>query len=181
MPHPDRPGLFMYKVYGYYDDISPEEFLNTQLDIAYRKQWDDTVIKLDVIESNRETSQDVIYWEMKWPTMFSNRDYLFARRHLIDREKGTIVIINKAVSRPSVPDKSGIHRVKEYWSVMQVNAVNGLSENGVEFGLTYFDNPGVSLPQWMQNWAAMTAIPDFLDKQRNATRKRKKKGSSSKS
>ncbi|OXA43375.1 stAR-related lipid transfer protein 7, mitochondrial isoform X2 [Folsomia candida] len=179
MPHPDRPGLFMYKVYGYYDDISAEDFLNTQLDIEYRKGWDDTVLKLNVVESSPEISQDVIYWEMKWPTMFSNRDYLFARRHLVDRQKKTIVIISKAVPHPAVPDKKGVHRVKEYWSVMQVNAVNGLSEPGVEFGLTYFDNPGVSLPQWMQNWASMTAIPEFLDKQRNAARAKKNKSKKS--
>jgi len=140
-------------VYGYYDDISPEEFLDTQLDIDYRKKWDDTVLKLEIIESDKKNSQDFIYWEMKWPTMFSNRDYLFARRHLVDKDQQSMVILSKfvdvklfiavlrlhrflitenlcyrSVPHHSVPERKGIHRVKEYWSVMQVKAVKGFSE-----------------------------------------------------
>jgi len=45
---------------------------------------------------------------------------------------------------------------------------------GVEFGLTYYDNPGLSLPGWLTNWAAMTAIPEYLNKVRNAARARRK-------
>lgn len=92
-------GLFaILVVYGYYNDISAEDFLNTQLDVEYRKKWDDTVLKLELVESNKEIDQDVIYWEMKWPTMFSNRDYLFARRHYVDKPSKTIVIISKFVN-----------------------------------------------------------------------------------
>ena len=40
----------------------------------------------------------------------------------------------------------------------------------MEFGLTYFDNPGLSLPTWLSNWAAMAGIPDFLNKVRAAAR-----------
>jgi len=168
----------MYKVYGFYDDISAEDFLSIQLDIDYRKEWDDTVLKLEAVETNEDINQEIIYWALKWPTMFSNRDYLFARRHLVDHQKQGVILISKAVSHPSYPDRKGLHRVKEYWSVMQINSTKGLSDPGVEFGLTYFDNPGVALPQWMTNWAAMTAIPEFLDKQRNAARARKKSGKS---
>jgi len=69
--------------------------LNTQLDIDYRRKWDDTVLKLEIVESSKEDNLDVIYWEMKWPTMFSNRDYLFARRYLVDKEQRSMVIMSK--------------------------------------------------------------------------------------
>jgi hypothetical protein len=89
-------GFFLvFAVYGYYDDISAENFLNTQLDVAYRRKWDETALKLEVIESDKDINQDILYWEMKWPTMFSNRDYVFARRHLVDKATNTIVIISK--------------------------------------------------------------------------------------
>ncbi len=177
-PHPDHNGLYVYKVYGYYDDISAEDFLAAQLDIEYRKQWDDTALQLKVVETDKESNSEVIYWEMKWPKMFSNRDYLFVRRHKVDKESNDMIIISRAMTHPSVPEKKGVHRVKEYWSVMHIRAPRGLSQPGVEFGLTYFDNPGVSLPQWLTNWAAMSGIPDFLNKQRNAARAKRAQGSS---
>jgi hypothetical protein len=34
----------------------------------------------------------------------------------------------RAVPHISAPERKGVHRVKEYWSVMQVQAVKGLSE-----------------------------------------------------
>jgi hypothetical protein len=86
-PHPDFEGLYTYKVYGYYDDISPEDFLTTQLDLEYRKKWDNLVLQLRIIDKDEGTSSEVVYWEMKWPKMFSNRDYCFVRRHLVDKQK----------------------------------------------------------------------------------------------
>jgi len=171
-PQPDKPGYFIYKVYGYYDDISANDFLSTQLDLEYRKEWDNNVLQLDIIESDHKQNLDIIYWEMKWPRMFSNRDYSFARRHMTDENTGTMVIISKAIVHHKVPERSGTVRVKEYWSVMQIKAVKGLDKPGVEFGLTYFDNPGVSLPGWLTNWATMAGIPDFLNKVRIAARAR---------
>lgn len=172
-PHPDFPGLYIYKVYGYYSDISAQDFLDVQLDMDYRKEWDDTALELKVVEQDKNLQSEIIYWEMKWPKMFTNRDYLFLRRHKVCNERKDIVIMSKAVTHPEVPDKKGVHRVKEYWSVMHIRAIKSLNQPGVEFGLTYFDNPGLSLPQWLTTWAAMTGIPQFLDKQRNAARVKK--------
>ncbi|CAL8138792.1 unnamed protein product [Orchesella dallaii] len=175
-PHPDLPGLFIYKVYGYYDDISAEDFLDVQLDIEYRKKWDDTALQLEIVEKDAVSMSEVIYWEMRWPRMFSNRDYLFTRRHVVEKAKDNMVIMSRAMTHPNVPERKGVHRVTEYWSVMQIRGPRGLSQPGVEFGLTYFDNPGLSLPTWLTNWAAMTGIPDFLEKQRHAARVRRHLG-----
>lgn len=35
--------------------------------------------------------------------------------------------------------------------------------------LTYFDNPGVSIPSAITSWVAMNGMPDFLEKLRTAT------------
>jgi len=173
-PHETNEGLYKYKVYGYYNDITPTDFLATQLDLTYRKKWDSHVLNLEIVEQNVKSGIDIVHWEMEWPKLFANRDYCFARRHIVNEKEGTIVIMNKAIAHHRVPEKNGTVRVKEYYSVMQIKAVKGLNEPGVEFGLTYYDNPGLALPAWLLNWAAMTAIPDFLNQVRNAARIRRK-------
>jgi hypothetical protein len=78
--------------------------------------------------------------------------------------------MSKAIKHPDCPEAKGIVRVKEYWSIMHIKAVKGMDDKGVEFGLTYFDNPGLSLPTWLTNWAAIAGIPEFLNKVRQAAR-----------
>lgn len=68
--HPS--GCFEYKVYGSYDDVFADDFVNVQIDINYRRQWDNTAIILDVIEKDPhpESNSDIVYWEMLWPVSF---------------------------------------------------------------------------------------------------------------
>lgn len=69
----DCNGLYSYKVYGSFDDVSAEDFLNVQLDIDYRKKWDDTAKQLEIIDTDPSSAEssnscsDIIYWEMVWP------------------------------------------------------------------------------------------------------------------
>lgn len=41
---------------------------------------------------------------------------------------------------------------------------NSLKTPGVEYVLTYFDNPGVVLPQSVTSWVAQKQMPEFLHK-----------------
>lgn len=52
-----------------YPDVSAEDFLFVQMDIDYRKEWDNTAVSLDVIESDvaQGSNSQVMYWEMLWP------------------------------------------------------------------------------------------------------------------
>lgn len=63
-------GCYEYKVYGSYDDVTAMDFLNVQVDTDYRRKWDTTAVKLEVIESEEDTNSDVIYWEMLWPVSY---------------------------------------------------------------------------------------------------------------
>jgi hypothetical protein len=60
--------------------------------------------------------------------MFSNRDYVFNRRYLINQEKNIIVIINKGTEHASVPEEPQNHRVKDYWSFMVIKAFTSVDE-----------------------------------------------------
>lgn len=70
---PGSGGLFAYKVYGSFSDVTAEDFLQVQIDVNYRKQWDPTAQELQIIESDPKSelsinhSTDVIHWEMIWP------------------------------------------------------------------------------------------------------------------
>lgn len=59
-----------------YDDITAEDFLFVQTDINYRREWDNTAVQLDIVDNDQEDDQQVIYWEMLWPRLFANRDYV---------------------------------------------------------------------------------------------------------
>ncbi|XP_049811669.1 stAR-related lipid transfer protein 7, mitochondrial isoform X2 [Schistocerca nitens] len=157
-------------VYGKYSDVSAQAFLQAQIDTDYRKEWDNTAVTLKIIDSEPTSNSDVIYWEMQWPKLFSNRDYVFNRRYMICVEKNVIIIVNKCVEHPGCPEKPENHRVKEYWSYMVIKPFTHFNEPGIEFVLTYFDNPGVSIPSALSAWVAITGLPDFLSRLRAAAR-----------
>lgn len=74
----------------------------------------------------------------------------------MDKESRVCVISSTAASHPSVPAFKSMHRVTQYWSFMVVRPFSDFNKAGVEFVLTYFDNPGLSIPSSVSTWVAMT-------------------------
>lgn len=167
--HKEHQGLYMYKVYGRFEEVNAQDFLHVQIDTSYRLKWDKTVADIHVVDSDPSTNSDVIYWEVKWPHMFANRDYVFKRRFAVYLNKKLMIIVNKNTEHPSVPPKSDAQRVNEYWSYMVIRPLTEFSEPGIEFVLTYFDDPGLSMPSYLAGWIAMSALPDFLLRLREAS------------
>ncbi|XP_020287537.1 stAR-related lipid transfer protein 7, mitochondrial-like isoform X2 [Pseudomyrmex gracilis] len=173
---PDSGGLFAYKVYGSFSDVTADDFLQVQIDVDYRKQWDPTAQELQIIEtdpnseSSVDHSTDIIHWEMIWPKLFSNRDYVYQRRWVVDKEKGLIIIVSRVTEHPDVPERRGIYRVRTYWSYMVIKPYTNFHEPGIEFGLTYFDDPGVAVPSAVTAWVALRGLPDFLIRMRQASK-----------
>ncbi|KAB0800701.1 hypothetical protein PPYR_06440 [Photinus pyralis] len=168
----DDSGNYEYKVYGSFDDVSGEDFLNVQIDTEYRKRWDNTAVVLEVVEKDPTplSNSDVIYWELLWPKLFVNRDYVFNRRFMIDKDSKTIVLVSRGTEHPACPIKPDKYRVDTYWSYMVIKPFTELDKPGVEFSLTYFDDPGVNVPSTVTTWVAMRAMPDYLTRLRVATR-----------
>ncbi|CAL1674249.1 unnamed protein product [Lasius platythorax] len=173
---PDSGGLFAYKVYGSFSDVTADDFLQVQIDVDYRKQWDPTAQELQIIETDPKSelsinhSTDIIHWEMIWPKLFSNRDYVYQRRWIVDREKGLVIIVSRVTEHPDVPERRGTYRVKTYWSYMVIKPYTEFHEPGIEFGLTYFDDPGVAVPSAVTAWVALRGLPDFLVRMRQASK-----------
>ncbi|XP_056647868.1 stAR-related lipid transfer protein 7, mitochondrial isoform X1 [Diorhabda sublineata] len=169
--HPSGSGQYEYKMFGTYNDVSAEDFLNVQIDIDYRRSWDTSAVVLEHGETDESSNSDIIYWELLWPRLFVNRDYVFNRRYLIDEESKYIFILNKSTEYPKFPKYPDKYRIDDYWSCMVIRPHDGdMKKPGIEFTLTYYDNPGVSIPSSVTTWVAMRAMPDFLDKLREATK-----------
>lgn len=185
--HPEHPGLFAYKMYGKFDDVSAKEFLEVQMDVSsFRMSWDISTAQCNVIleeqgisplsgngdnlgQASIDTNQ-IYYWEVNWPRFFSNRDYVCARRASVfdDEKDKAIVVYTRSTEHPSCPEKPKNFRVKDYWSVMVIKPFTNLNENGIEFSLTAFENPGLSLPSSITTWVAIRGMPEFMENLRKA-------------
>ncbi|XP_049704110.2 stAR-related lipid transfer protein 7, mitochondrial isoform X2 [Helicoverpa armigera] len=217
-------GLYAYKVYGRYPDVRASDFAAVQVDGAYRTVWDAAVAALAVVErrANGLPDQAVLHWEVLWPRLFANRDYVYIRRHKEfdvatkslphkdglfratvceartdpiyaerpsvhskakrkameayerDREGSTsdnkvYVIMSRSCEHPKVPETKHAIRVSEYWSHMVVKTLNGHDKLGMEFVLTYYDEPAVGgMPSTVAAWATGRAAPAYLQRMRRA-------------
>jgi len=164
--HEHLPGLYRYKLYGNFQDVTVWEFLAVQLDLTkFRLSWDSNTV--DCRQVAEEDQGLVYYWQVAWPTFFSNRDYCCLRRHQATRQ-GDAVVSTKATSHPACPKPRGTWRVEDYCSFMAIRATNGADHPGVEFSLTMFEDPGCQLPESITSWVAMRALPDFITNMRLA-------------
>lgn len=85
-----------------------------------------------------------------------------------------IVFKNIGTKHPSCPIKSDKYRIEDYYSYMVIKPYTDLDKPGIEFGLTYYDNPGVSIPDAITSWVAMKAMPEFLKRLREASKEYRK-------
>lgn len=106
---------------------------------------------------------------MLWPKLFSNRDYVFARKCFIDRKRNLILICCKSVDHPKCPVNPHLQRVSDYWSFMVIKPTTDFKEKGFEFSLTYFDNPGIKIPKYITNYVSQRQLPEFINQLYNAT------------
>lgn len=85
-------------------------------------------------------------------------------------EEKVLFLCNKGTVHPDVPTKKDKYRITDYYSCMVIRPTKSMDEPGIEFSLTYFDNPGVNIPSAVTSWVAMAAMPDFLAKLRIAAK-----------
>lgn len=183
--HHKHKGLYAYKMYGRFDDVTAQEFLEIQMDLSeFRLKWDISTAQCHIINQSVEelSSADelsftsdwsqVYYWEVNWPRFFSNRDYVCARRAVIidddDPKDKRIVVYSKSTDHSSYREKSKTVRVEDYVSVLTIRPFESFDRPGIEFSLTAFENPGLSLPSSITTWVALRAMPEFMANLRKA-------------
>jgi len=189
--HKHKKGLYHYKLYGVFDDITVWEFLAVQLDLSkFRLGWDSSTAQCKQVDREKKDSDEhtselhngcdingedtagsseamVYYWEVHWPTFFSNRDYCCLRQHLAD-PAGRMVISSKTTRHPTCPVSKKNWRVQDYQSVMAVRPTHHPDKPGIEFSLTAFEDPGVALPESIISFVAVRTMPEFMTNLRAA-------------
>ncbi|XP_038045710.1 stAR-related lipid transfer protein 7, mitochondrial-like [Patiria miniata] len=160
----DDTYLYEYKAYGCFMDVSAKSFFQVQLDLEYRKVWDQYAIKLDVVDQDDDTGSEVIHWVTHYPFPMYSRDYVFARRFKIDHANNIMTVVSKAVEHPKVPASKTHVRVNSYFSQMVIRPHRSFEENGFDYILTYHDDPQTSFPSPCVNWMTKSGVPDFLEK-----------------
>jgi len=166
MEHPKHKGMYIYKMYGRFDDVSAEEFMSVQLDMSeFRRSWDTSTAQCHILDQS-EDGAVVYHWEVNWPRFFSNRDYCCYRQHTLDPETGITVMVARSTEHPNCPTSWKTWRVQDYFSVMTVKPFTTPDKNGIEFSLTGFENPGVQLPEAIITWVAIRGMPEFMENMR---------------
>ncbi|XP_053958893.1 stAR-related lipid transfer protein 7, mitochondrial [Anastrepha ludens] len=168
----ERSAMYSYKVYARFDDVSAEDLLHVQTDLGYRRLWDETAVRLELIEEDPtpNTNSHLIYWEMQWPRLFSNRDYVYCRRFVTDVKLNVMMVCSLGAQHAKYPVYSNKVRVNDYWSLMVIKPFKTFGEPGVHYILTYYDDPGLPIPQNIKSWVAQKQMPEFLKKMYLATK-----------
>ncbi|XP_038826745.1 stAR-related lipid transfer protein 7, mitochondrial-like [Salvelinus namaycush] len=165
--------LCEYRVLGSYNDVTPRQFFNVQLDTEYRKTWDALVLKLEVVDRDVNTGSEVVHWATRFPYPMYSRDYVYVRRYNVDVENNLMVLISRAVQHPGVPETQDYVRVHSYQSKMVIRPHKSFDENGFNYLLTYSDDPQTAFPRYCVSWMVSSGMPDFLEKLHTAALKAK--------
>lgn len=156
--------LYEYRVLGSYNDVTPRQFFNVQLDTEYRKKWDSLVIKLEVVDRDVSTGSEVVHWATHFPYPMYSRDYVYVRRYDVDVQNNLMILVSRAVQHPRVPETQEFVRVHSYQSKMVIRPHKSFDENGFDYLLTYSDDPQTVFPRYCVSWMVSSGMPDFLDK-----------------
>ncbi|CAJ0577129.1 unnamed protein product, partial [Mesorhabditis spiculigera] len=115
----DGQEVYEYRVAGTFVDITPRNYIDAQNDVTYRSEWDQNVLKLEVMEDSG--------------------------------------------NKQGVPTSSGKNvRVSTYSSHCAVRAHTSVDEKGLDYVLTYFDNPEANIPRYVYNWIVNQGGPYFV-------------------
>jgi len=164
--HPSMKGMYFYKMYGKFDDVTADEFIQVQTDTSdFRLEWDNSTKKCSVVDEKKEENfeHEVYYWETLWPRFFANRFYCCSRQ-LVKNVNGTTILLSKSAQHPqcSSNKNSGVVEVSDYESVLTVKPTSSSDQLGLEFSLVGFENPGVKLPEAIITWVAIRGMPEFM-------------------
>uniref|UniRef100_A0A183TL97 START domain-containing protein n=1 Tax=Schistocephalus solidus TaxID=70667 RepID=A0A183TL97_SCHSO len=193
--------FFEYRACGTFTDISASSFLEVQLNLSYRRQWDPQISLLETIRP-RSGCQDaadqteIIRWVAKFPFPMAKREYVYARRWWIEMRSpkakskstmdsvssGLALIVSRAVVQPpeevQKPDSSSqsvkkswfsspvagstVVSVSSYESNMLIRSHGRFNEVGLDYFLTYSDDPKLSISKdtvsWLQNMSTLSFL-----------------------
>ncbi|EGT55224.1 hypothetical protein CAEBREN_04654 [Caenorhabditis brenneri] len=167
--------MYEYKCVGTYYDISPRTFLDAQNDLKYRKEWDENIVTIEVVKESEEN--ELIRWVSKFPYPMYPREYVYVRRTWVSDDEKYAVVDSESVQPEVFPSISESNvRVRSYTSRMSIRAHTNWESHGVDYILTYADNPEANIPRYVYNWMVNKGGPYFLRQVHKAAREIEKSG-----
>uniref|UniRef100_A0A1I7SZZ1 Phosphatidylcholine transfer protein n=1 Tax=Caenorhabditis tropicalis TaxID=1561998 RepID=A0A1I7SZZ1_9PELO len=161
--------MYEYKCVGTYYDISPRNFLDAQNDLDYRRQWDENIVTIEVVKEENEN--ELIRWVSKFPYPMYPREYVYVRRTWVSDDEKYAVLDSESVQPEVFPSISESNvRVRSYTSRMSIRAHTDWESHGVDYILTYSDNPEANIPRYVYNWMVNKGGPYFLKQVHKAAR-----------
>ncbi|EPB66787.1 START domain protein [Ancylostoma ceylanicum] len=134
---------------------------DVQNDLKYRKEWDPNVMSLDLLKEEGE--HELIRWVQKYPYPLYPREYVYTRRTWVSDDSRMIVVDSEVVPPHLIAGSDKNVRVSTYTSRMAVRSHREFDERGLDFILTYFDNPEANIPRSVYNWIINRGGPYFLN------------------
>uniref|UniRef100_A0A914VWG0 Phosphatidylcholine transfer protein n=1 Tax=Plectus sambesii TaxID=2011161 RepID=A0A914VWG0_9BILA len=169
-PLPDHSQLYEYKCAGTYHDIPAAAFFMAQLDLDYRRQWDEQVITLDVIDSDDATGTEVVRWITHYPYPMYPREYIYVRRACVDSCRKLMTLSSHATEHPGFPASKKHIRVDVYSSNMVIRPHSDFDQLGMDYVLTYSDDPKAALPSTAYKWMVKYGVPRFVQQIHDAAK-----------
>lgn len=164
-------GIYEYRVQASFNDVSAKNLFRTQVDGDYRKKWDSYVIDLKVVESNPETSSELVHWVTKCPYPFATREYVYLRRQKIDAENKAMILYQQATDKTNIPQDPKVTRIDTYLSKIIIKPHSeDFNQTGCDFLLSYYDNPKMMLPTRVIDLAASRGIADSVNRMYKAAK-----------
>ncbi|CAK8689573.1 stAR-related lipid transfer protein 7, mitochondrial-like [Clavelina lepadiformis] len=158
-----------YKVFGRFHDVSARQFFFVQTDLEYRRKWDKLVIDISVVDENQTTGEEVLRWISYFPYPFKAREYVYIRRLKVLQSSNVMAILARSVDHPKCVTNKNHVRVPLYISEMVIKPHKTIDEPGLDYLLTYCDDPQTSLPTRVSSWVVTTGIPDYIEKLHKAS------------
>lgn len=162
LPYKDT-GYWQYKVLGRLEDVSSLDFYAVQKNHEYRKEWDNLVIDIKVIDRNEDKNEEVWQWISSFPYPFAPREYVYIKR--VKMFPGNVIsILSRATYHPSCPGSRRYVRVPVYVSNLIIKPHKNPDDVGLDYLLTYCDDPRTVLPSSLTSWVVTNGIPDYVEK-----------------
>jgi len=167
---------FMYRVQASFKDVVPKDMFQVQTDLQLRKEWDEYISELRVLASDRRSNQELVHWITSCPKPMLPREYIYKRRTMMDDEKKLMMVFNEATKDgANVPESNGIFRVNTYTSKLLLRSQHtDFDKEGVDFILTYHDDPESNAPVFVVNKLANYGISIMMDRLHQLSKKLQK-------
>ncbi|KAH8877561.1 StAR-related lipid transfer protein 7, mitochondrial [Schistosoma japonicum] len=152
-------------VCGQFNDISASSFLEVQLNLDYRRRWDDKIVELHCLTPHDRHSNDfdIIRWVVRFPFPMVNREYIYLRRWWMQPvDKFCMQIENSLASHKKNPSQSVI--VPQNNTTVNNISTKRYAYNGLNYYLIYYDDPCLPISGSPMKLFSVKAIEEFMAK-----------------